>query len=65
MTERIALFIDGSNFHQTVKGLGFDVDYRRLLTEFGKRGMVVRAYYYTLIREDGEFSSLRPLLRLR
>jgi uncharacterized LabA/DUF88 family protein len=24
--------------------------------------MVVRAYYYTLIREDGEFSSPRPLL---
>jgi hypothetical protein len=46
MTERIALFIDRSNFHQTVKGLDFDVDYRRLLTEFGKRGMVVRAYYY-------------------
>jgi uncharacterized LabA/DUF88 family protein len=62
MTERIALFIDGSNFHRTVKGFGFDVDYRRLLTEFGKRGMVVRAYYYALIREDGEFSSLRPLL---
>jgi uncharacterized LabA/DUF88 family protein len=62
MIERIALFIDGSNFHQTVKGLGFDVDYRRLLTEFGKRGIVVRAYCYTLIREDGEFSSLRPLL---
>jgi len=62
MTERIALFIDGSNFHQTVKGLGFDVDYKRLLATFGKRGMVVRAYYYTLIREDGEFSSLRPLL---
>ncbi|KRR04271.1 NYN domain-containing protein [Bradyrhizobium valentinum] len=25
MTERIALFIDGSNFHQTVKGLCFNV----------------------------------------
>jgi uncharacterized LabA/DUF88 family protein len=62
MTERIALFIERSNFHQTVKGLGFDVDYRRLLSVFGQRGMVVRAYYYTLIREDGEFSSLRPLL---
>ena len=62
MAERIALFIDGSNFHQTVKGLGFEVDYKRLLVEFGKRGTVVRAYHYTLIREDGEFSSLRPLL---
>jgi len=58
MTERIALFIDGSNFSPDRQRPGFDVDYGRLLTEFGKRGMVVRAYYYTLIREDGEFSSL-------
>jgi uncharacterized LabA/DUF88 family protein len=43
MTERIALFIDGSNFHQTVKGLGFDIDYKRLLSEFGRRGRIVRA----------------------
>jgi uncharacterized LabA/DUF88 family protein len=62
MTERIALFIDGSNFHQTAKGLGFDVDYKRLLLEFGRRGRIVRAYYYTTIKEDGEFTSLRPLL---
>ncbi len=62
MTERIALFIDGSNFHQTVKGLGFDIDYKRLLSEFGRRGRIVRAYYYTTIKENGEFTSQRPVL---
>jgi uncharacterized LabA/DUF88 family protein len=62
MTERIALFIDGSNFHQTVKGLGFDIDYKRLLLEFGRRGRIVRAYYYMTIKEDNFSISLRPLL---
>ena len=62
MTDRIALFIDGANLHTTVKNLGFEVDFRRLLTEFGKHGQIVRAYFYTVVRDDDEFSSLRPLV---
>jgi uncharacterized LabA/DUF88 family protein len=27
MSKRIALFIDGANFHATAKALGFDIDY--------------------------------------
>jgi uncharacterized LabA/DUF88 family protein len=30
---RLALFIDGANAHATAKALGFDIDYKRLLTE--------------------------------
>jgi uncharacterized LabA/DUF88 family protein len=30
----LALFIDGANAHATAKALGFDIDYKRLLTEF-------------------------------
>jgi len=59
---RIALFIDGANLFSTGKMLGFDIDYKRLLQEFQSRGDLVRAYYYTAIVEDQEFSSLRPLL---
>lgn len=59
MTDRIALFIDGANLHTTVKNLGFEVDFRRLLSEFGKHGQIVRAYFYTVVRDDDEFSSLR------
>ncbi len=33
-TEKIALFIDGANLYATTKGLGFDIDYKRLLKEF-------------------------------
>ena len=58
----IALFIDGANLYATAKTLGFDIDYRRLLTEFQGRGTLLRAYYYTAVIEDQEFSSIRPLI---
>jgi uncharacterized LabA/DUF88 family protein len=60
--EKIALFIDGANLYGATKSLGFDIDYRRLLREFQSRGRLVRAYYYTAMIEDHEFSSLKPLI---
>jgi uncharacterized LabA/DUF88 family protein len=62
LSKRIALFIDGANLYATAKALGFDIDYRRLLTEFQTRGTLVRAFYYTAIIEDQEYSSIRPLV---
>ena len=59
---RTALFIDGANLHATAKALGFDIDYKRLLKEFQCLGTLVRAFYYTAVIEDQEFSSIRPLL---
>jgi len=58
----IALFIDGANLHATAKALGFDIDYRRLLNEFQTRGKLLRAFYYTALIEDQEYSSIRPLV---
>ena len=60
--ERIALFIDGANLYATAKSLGFDIDYKRLLKEFQTRGRLVRAFYYTALVEDQEYSSIRPLI---
>jgi hypothetical protein len=60
-SNRIALFIDGANLHATARTLGFDIDYKRLLKEFEGRGSLLRAFYYTAIIEDQEYSSLRPL----
>jgi hypothetical protein len=57
-----SLFIDGANAHATAKALGFDIDYKRLLTEFRSRGTSVRAFYYTAIFEDQEYFSIRPLI---
>jgi uncharacterized LabA/DUF88 family protein len=59
---KIALFIDGANLHATCKALGFDVDFKRLLVEFQSSGTLVRAFYYTTVFEDDEFSTIRPLL---
>jgi uncharacterized LabA/DUF88 family protein len=60
--ERIALFIDGANLYATAKTLGFDIDYRKMLKEYQGRGYLVRAFYYTALIEDQEYSSIRPLI---
>ena len=46
-TERVGLFIDGANLYSTVKSLGFDIDFKRLLALFAKRARLVRAMYFT------------------
>lgn len=61
-SERIALFIDGANLYATARSLGFDIDYRRLLKDYQSRGTLVRAFYYTALVEDQEYSSIRPLI---
>jgi len=60
--EKIAMFIDGANLYATAKTLGFDIDYKRLLREFQSRGNLLRAFYYTAVIEDQEYSSIRPLI---
>ncbi|WP_312468140.1 NYN domain-containing protein [Brucella sp.] len=60
--EKIALFIDGANLYAASKTLGFDIDYRKLLKAFQKRCYLLRAYYYTALVEDQEYSSIRPLI---
>ncbi|HLP68899.1 MAG TPA: NYN domain-containing protein [Rhizobium sp.] len=60
--EKLALFIDGANLYAASKSLGFDIDYRKLLKAFQKRGYLLRAYYYTALIEDQEYSSIRPLI---
>ncbi len=60
--ERLALFIDGSNLYAAAKSLGFDIDYKKLRQEFAQRGKLVRAFYYTALVEDQEYSPIRPLV---
>ncbi len=59
---KTALFIDGANLYATAKSLGFDIDYKRLLKEFQGKGTLLRAFYYTALIEDQEYSSIRPLI---
>ena len=60
--ERIALFIDGSNLYAAARALGFDIDYKRLLGLFSSKGRLIRAFYYTALMEDQEYSPIRPLV---
>ena len=60
--ERIGLFIDGANLYAAARALGFDIDYKRLLDLFAKKGHLIRAFYYTALVEDQEYSPIRPLV---
>ena len=60
--ERIGLFIDGANLYAAARALGIDMDYKRLLDEFASRGRLIRAFYYTAMIEDQEYSPIRPLV---
>ncbi len=60
--EKIALFIDGSNLYAAARALGFDIDYRKLLDFFATKGRLIRAFYYTALVEDQEYSPIRPLV---
>jgi uncharacterized LabA/DUF88 family protein len=60
--EKIALFIDGANLYAAARALQFDIDYKRLLELFGGKGQLIRAFYYTALLEDQEYSPLRPLV---
>ena len=60
--EKIALFIDGANLYAAARALQFDIDYKRLLELFGAKGRLIRAFYYTAMIEDQEYSPIRPLV---
>lgn len=60
--EKLAVFIDGANLYAATKGLDFDIDYKRLLKWISGRSRLVRAFYYTALMEDQEYSPIRPLI---
>ena len=60
--EKLAVFIDGANLYAATKSLEFDIDYKRLLSWISSQSRLVRAFYYTALVEDQEFSPIRPLI---
>ncbi len=60
--ERIQVFIDGANLYGGTKGLGFDIDFKKLKQYFSSQGYVLRFNYYTAILNSEEISSIRPLI---
>lgn len=61
-SERVGLFIDGANLYQAARALGFDIDYKRLLRAFAEESHLIRAFYYTALLDDQEYSPIRPLV---
>ena len=60
--EKLAVFIDGANLYAAAKSLNFDIDYKRLLNWIQGQSRLVRAFYYTALMEDQEYSPIRPLI---
>ena len=60
--ERVGVFIDGANLYATARALGFDIDYKRLLELFNGDCRLIRAFYYTALVEDQDYSPIRPLV---
>lgn len=60
--EKIALFIDGSNLYAAAKSLELDIDYKALLDWAASKSRLVRAFYYTALIDDQEYSPIRPLV---
>ena len=60
--EKLAVFIDGANLYAAAKSLNFDIDYKRLLSWIQGQSRLVRAFYYTALMEDQEYSPIRPLI---
>ncbi len=60
--EKVAIFIDGSNLYSAARALEFDIDYKLLLECIATNGRLVRAFYYTALIEDQDYSPIRPLV---
>ena len=60
--ERASLFIDGSNLYAATKALEIDIDYKSLLKWVSDKSRLVRAFYYTAMIDDQEYSPIRPLV---
>ena len=48
--------------YAAARALGFDIDYKKLLDLFANSGHLIRAYYYTALIEDQDYSPIRPLV---
>ena len=60
--EKTALFVDGANLYAVARMLDFDIDYKKLLELFRSHSLLIRAFYYTALFDDQEYSQIRPLV---
>ena len=53
------VLIDGSNLHESAKAIGMQIDYKRLLEFMNEDGELLRAYYFTALRDKAIESPVR------
>lgn len=58
----VAILVDGSNMHATIKALGFSIDWKKVVDTVEQDIPVHRAVYFTAVKPVGETSTIRPLL---
>ena len=58
----MGVFIDGANLYAATRALEFDIDYKLLLKWLKEKTRLVRAFYYTALLDDQEYSPIRPLV---
>lgn len=60
--DKVALFIDGANLYSSARGISLDIDYKKLYDLFDNSSRLIRAFYYTALLDDQEYSPIRPLI---
>lgn len=60
--DKLGLFIDGYSLFGAAKALNFSIDYKRLRSEFSRRGKLSFIKYYTLLDEKDEDNPIRPMV---
>lgn len=58
---KIAVLIDGSNVHATLKALDFGIDWKKILDDI-PMDELHSAYYFTAMKSLSDFNSLKPLI---
>ncbi len=58
---RVAILVDGSNVHATIKQLDFAIDWGKILDGFPPEE-IFSAVYFTAVKSNEVFNSLKPLL---
>lgn len=62
LSEKCALFIDGTNLYAVCRSLGFEIDYKALRNYFAQRTNLIRAHYYSaLLDSDSEEYKHNPV----
>lgn len=59
--ETLAIFIDGPSLSSATRSLDLQVDFRKLLSEFSRRGRLVHSACYVPMDQSADFNSMRRL----